>query len=129
MLKRSLSLALSLLIVCAACARPARAHSGQAGESRSAAKVKAKVAKLGTGEKACVEVTLRDRTKLRGYVREARDEEFVLVGKSGAEARVPYSQVRRVCGRNPWRGARAAIAIGGLFGLLTVSALLAGASK
>jgi len=129
MLKRSLPLALSLLLVCAACARPASAHPGQAGESLAAAKVKAKVAKLGTGEKACIEVTLLDRRKLRGYVREARDEDFILVHKSGDDVRVPYSQVRRVGGSRPGRGARHAIAISGIFGLLVVSAMLAAASK
>jgi hypothetical protein len=70
-------------------------------EARAAAKVKAGVAKLGTGPDARVVVTLRDKTKLKGYIREANEEGFVVVDeKTGAATAVPYPQVGKVKGHN-----------------------------
>jgi hypothetical protein len=42
-------------------------------------KVKAAIAKLGTGPSAQVKITLRDNNKLKGYIKEAHEDHFVLV--------------------------------------------------
>jgi hypothetical protein len=41
-------------------------------------KVKAKVAKLGTGEKAKATVILKDGTKIKGYIGQTGNDDFVL---------------------------------------------------
>lgn len=64
-------------------------------------KIKASIAKLGTGFEARVEVKLRDKTKIRGYVSEARNKYFVVVNDdTHAPTQVSYSQVEKVTGKN-----------------------------
>ena len=46
---------------------------------RFAEKVKAGIGKLGTGTDARIEVKLRDKTKLKGYVSESVEDSFVIV--------------------------------------------------
>ncbi|HEX8686112.1 MAG TPA: hypothetical protein VF654_06405, partial [Pyrinomonadaceae bacterium] len=79
-----------------------------------AAKVKAAVAKLGVGERARVGVMLRDRTKVKGHVKEAREDDFVVVKKDGTEVAVPYAQVRLFSGDNRSNGRRRAMNILGV---------------
>lgn len=62
-------------------------------------KVKAGIQQRGVGEKARLEVKLRDNTKLKGYVSEAREASFTLVEhKTGASHTVAYTDVARVGG-------------------------------
>jgi hypothetical protein len=71
MLKRILSLLLIGSIAITASANPK--------EAASTDKVKAAIAKLGTGPSAQVKITLRDNNKLKGYIKEANEDHFVLV--------------------------------------------------
>jgi len=59
---------------------------------------RAKVRQIGTGQKARVEVRLRDRTKLKGYVSGADSEDSFTVtdSKTGAARSVAYADVERV---------------------------------
>lgn len=60
-------------------------------------KVKAKVAKLGTGEKAKATVILKDGTKIKGYIGQAGSDEFVLRDrKTDSPTTIPYSDVSKV---------------------------------
>jgi hypothetical protein len=73
----------------------ARAQTGKepthVGQARSA------VSKVGVGEKARVEVRLRDNTKLKGYVSEAGADSFtVRDSKTGAARSVAYADVTEV---------------------------------
>ena len=93
-------------------------------ESMFAAKVKTEIAGLGTGPAARVEVKLRDKTKLKGYVSEATDTHFAVVDdKTRAATQVPYPQVKTVKGNNLSKGAKIAIAVGVGFALLVLFAL------
>lgn len=56
-------------------------------------KVRAGIVKLGTGPDAKIQVTLKDGTKLKGYVRDANHEQFVLVDSQGNVTPVKYPQV------------------------------------
>jgi len=114
MYQRVLSFALAaLLIHCAGWAAPAHAATKEEKQARFAEKVKAGVARLGTGEAARVRVKLRDKTKLEGYVSEAGETDFVVVdAKTGASARVGYHQVKGVQGNNLSTGAKVAIGLG-----------------
>jgi hypothetical protein len=60
-------------------------------------KVKAKVAKLGVGEKAKATVILRDGTKKKGYIGQAGSDDFVLRDrKTDAPTTISYSDVSKV---------------------------------
>jgi hypothetical protein len=60
-------------------------------------KVRAKVAKLGVGEKAKATVILKDGTKKKGYIAQAGDDDFVLRDrKTDAPTTIRYSDVAKV---------------------------------
>src|SRR5688572_3500479 len=60
-------------------------------------KVKAKVAKLGTGEKAKATLILKDGTKLKGYIGQAGSDELVLRDrKTDSPTTIRYSDVAKV---------------------------------
>ena len=81
-----------------------------------AAKVKTEIAKLGTGPDALIEVKLRDKTKLKGYISKVGEDSFVIADvKTGAETNVPYPAVTKATGANMSTGAK--IVIGVLAGL------------
>jgi alanine racemase len=116
MYKKLLTLVLIGLLVNLAGVQFAQASSKEDKQAKATEKVKKGINRLGVGEKAKVEVTLRDKTKLKGYVREAGANSFVVVNsKTGAATEVTYSQVERVNGHNMSTGAQIAIvaAIGG----------------
>jgi hypothetical protein len=55
------------------------------------------MAKLGVGEKARATVKLKDGTKIKGYIAEARDSEFVIRDRQTNESRtVSYQDVVKV---------------------------------
>lgn len=113
MFKKILSLALVGLLLNVAGVSVAYARSKEEKEARFAEKVKAGIGKLGTGAEARIEVKLRDKTKLKGYVSEAGQDSFVVVdGKTGASSTVTYSQVKQVKGNNLSKGAEIAIGVG-----------------
>lgn len=111
MLKRICSVALAALLLQAAAA-PASAKTNAEKEARRVEKVRAQVAKLGTGRGALVKVELRDKTRLEGYVSEAGAESFVVTDKAGVATTVPYPQVGKARGNNLSTGAKIAIGVG-----------------
>ncbi len=111
MLKKVLSLVLVGFLLSVAGLR--LAYAGPNKETRFAEKVKEGISKLGTGVEARIEVKLRDKTKLKGYVREAGEESFVVVDeKTGASSTVTYAQVKQVKGNNLSKAAEIAIGVG-----------------
>jgi len=91
----------------------AYAGSKEEKEIRFAEKVKAGISKLGTGAEARIEVKLRDKRKLKGYVSEAGEGSFVIVDeKTGATSTLAYSQVKQVKGKNLSTAAEIAIGVG-----------------
>lgn len=126
MLKKSLSLALAGLVLHLACAVTVGAATKAGKEARRAEEVKAAIAKLGTGPDARVEVKLRDKTRLKGYVAEAGGEHFTVVdAKLGTAANVPYPQVAQVKGNNLSTGVKIAIGLGIIIGVLLIITLVA----
>ena len=113
MFKKVLSLALVGFLFSVAGPRLTYAGSREEKATRFAEKVKEGIGKLGTGPEARIEVKLRDKTKLKGYVNEAREDSFVIVDeKTGATSTVTYAQVKQVKGNNLSRGAEIAIGVG-----------------
>jgi hypothetical protein len=111
MLKKVCSVVISALLLQAA-AVPALAKSSAEKEARRTEKVRAQLAKLGTGKDALVRLELRDKTKLEGYVSELGAESFVLVNRAGVATTVAYPQVGKARGHNLSTGAKIGIGIG-----------------
>lgn len=89
-------------------------------EEKFAAKVKSNIIKIGTGPEAKIEVKLKDKTKLKGYVSEANEEQFVIVDAAGQKVPVAYSQVKQAKGNNLSQGVVFAIVLGALIGLVVI---------
>ena len=92
--------------------RIALAATARDKEAALTEKVKAAIAKLGTGPSAQAEITLRDKSKLKGYIKEANEEHFILVHQTGDATEVAYPQVKKVTGNNLSTGAKVAIGVG-----------------
>lgn len=113
MFKKVLSVALVGFLFGVSGLGPVYASSKEEKATRLEEKVKAGISKLGTGSDARVEVKLRDKTKLKGYVSEAGEDNFVVVDeKTGASSTVPYVQVKQVKGNNLSTAAEIAIGVG-----------------
>jgi hypothetical protein len=66
-------------------------------DAQTLEEVKVKVARLGVGEKARVTVKFKDGTKLKGYISQAKDDEFIVRDrKTDAPTVVLYRDVARV---------------------------------
>ena len=91
----------------------AYARSQEKKAQEHAAKVKAEVAKLGTGPDARIAVKLRDKTTVAGYVSQVGDDSFVVTDlKTSATATVPYLNVEQARGKGLSTGAKIAIGAG-----------------
>src|ERR1044071_1133228 len=85
MLKRILAVVLVGLLINMVSISSAYAGSKEEEQARFFEKVKKNIVKLGTGADAWVEIKLRDKTKLRGYISEVGEDSFVVVdAKTGA---------------------------------------------
>lgn len=121
MSKNILSLALVGLLLHCAGAAPVYAATREEKQAQLTEKVRAGIAKLGTGEAARVRVKLRDKTKLEGYVGAAGEADFLVVNtKTGATSRVAYDQVQQVKGNNLSTGAKIAIGLGAAVAVLVI---------
>ena len=88
------------------------ASSREEKEAKLAGVMKAGIVKLGTGPAARVEVKLRNKTKLKGYIQEIAEDHFVVIDdRTGAATEVSYPQVKQVKGNNLSDGAKVAIAV------------------
>jgi len=94
-------------------------------EAQLLERVKVKVARLGVGEKARVTVRLKDGTKLKGYISQAKDAEFVVRDrKTDAPSVILYRDVTRVDSNRGHSTARN-VALGTAIGVGSVLTVLA----
>ena len=113
MFRKALSLVLVGFLFGVAGLRLAYAGAKEEKETRFAEKVKEGISKLGTGVEARVEVKLRNKTKLKGYVSKVSEDSFVIVDeKTGTTSTVSYAQVKQVKGKNLSTAAEIAIGVG-----------------
>ena len=103
------------------------AQSKPTKQEEKAAKVKEKIKKFGTGEKAYVKVTLYSGTTYQGNVSESSEDGFVVVDKAGTSHNVKYSDVNKIGGKNMSTGAKIGIgiAIGAGATILIILAIIA----
>jgi len=92
-------------------------------------KVKANIAKLGTGPGAKVQATLGTGTKIMGYISRIENDSFFVTGKSGDVTEIKYADVEKVAGGNMSTGKKIAIGFGigvAAYAILVLIALLYG---
>jgi hypothetical protein len=114
MLKKSLARILIGALLCSYIVMPCAYASSQEKKAlEHAAKVKAAVAKLGTGPNARIAIKLRDKTTVAGYVSQVGEESFVVTDlKTSATTTVPYLNVEQARGKGLSTGAKIAIGAG-----------------
>jgi hypothetical protein len=124
MLKIWLSLVLIYALVFTAA--PVLAASRADAQAQSAEQVKTKVEQLGTGERARANVRLKNGTKLKGYIQQAGENEFVLRDKdTGASTKLLYSDVAKIERRKghstaKWVGIGVGIGAGAFLAILAI---------
>ena len=127
MLKELTSLLLIGLMLTTFGISPAYADTKEEKEIRFAARVKEGISKLGTGKEARVEIKLKDKRKLKGYISQSNAENFSVIDETGTVTEVAYPQVKQVKGNNLSEGVKAVIFIGVLVaGLVALAYLAAG---
>ena len=112
-MKKLLTMLVAFLMFTAVSVHPVAAATKAEKEARFAGKVKTGIEKLGVGSDARVEVKLRDKTRLKGFISETSENGFVVTDlKTGASNTVAYADVSKVKGNNLNTGAKIAIGIG-----------------
>jgi hypothetical protein len=97
MFKRIVTLALIGSVLNLACLTPTASGQTQKEDARRAERVKSFINKVGTGRDARVEIRLRDKSEVKGYVSEKSNDSFVVTdAETGASATVLYSQIEKV---------------------------------
>lgn len=87
-------------------------------------KIKAKIAKLGTGEKAKAQIKLRSGEKIKGYVGRAGENDFTMTEKkTGQTKTVAYADVVEVKKPGLAKGTKIALVVG--IGVVATAAILA----
>ena len=126
-MKSCLTSLLASLLLLATISQPVAARQGDS--TMPVEKVKAKVAKLGVGEKAKATVFLKNGTKTKGYIAQAGDDEFVLRDrKTDTPTTIRYVDVAKVesnRGHSTARNLGLGIGIGAGALLLTILAVIA----
>ena len=111
-MKKLLTIVVACLVVSAVNVRPVAASTKAEKEVRFAGKVKQGIEKLGSGRDTRVEVKLRDKTRLKGFISEISENGFVVTDvKTDASNRVAYADVSQVKGNNLSTGAKIGIGI------------------
>ena len=130
MLRRWLSIMLVGSLTCALAVTPSAsviANSKAEKDTKRTEKVKAGIIKLGTGKDARVSVKLKDKSQRSGFINEIGPESFVVVDAMGANTTIAYSEVTQVQGHNLSKGAKIAIGVGIVVGVIIVLVIVRGA--
>ena len=123
-MKKHLSIILIVSLVSLATGVQAFARGSGKDAVPQAEKIKAKIAKLGTGEKAKVRIKLRSGERLKGYISSAGENDFAITDKkSGQTKTVLYSDV--IEARKPGLSKGTKIAIVVVIGVVATAAILA----
>jgi hypothetical protein len=116
-------LALAMILSLCALAPVSSFAQTQTKQEKKAAKVKDKLQKLGTGEKAKIKVKTYGGVTYQGYVSAANADDFTVTDKGGTAHGVRYADVDKIGGKNLSTGAK--IGIGIAIGAAAVIGILA----
>jgi hypothetical protein len=115
MIKKSISLTIAVLLATMFFVQPTFAYSAADLKDKKtlfAEKVRLGVLTLGVSKQSVVEVKLRDKTMVKGYVSEMKDDQFSVTNViSGASTNIAYANVAQIRGNNLSTGAKIAIGI------------------
>ncbi len=100
-----------------------RSISASSIQDQNAEKIKEKIRKKGTGDRATVTVKLFDATTHKGYIREANENDFVVIDRSGGSHTIRYADVKSFGGGGISSMGKLAIGIG--LGVVAAIAVLA----
>ncbi len=96
MLKTLLSLLVAFVLLSGTVSQPAQASQGDR-QVPTVEAVKSKIARQGIGAKAKVTIRLKNGTKVKGYVAQAEENEFVIRDrKTDAPTTIRYEDVLKV---------------------------------
>ena len=122
MLKKVFAMILLCLLWQMSSVKPDFAKTREEKQSQLTQKVRLGISKLGVGHDARVAVTLRDRTKLTGYISEVKDESFTITDpKASTTTTVSYDDVTQVKGHSLSTGAKIAIGVGIGIGIVVIA--------
>jgi hypothetical protein len=100
-MKRIYSLLVASVLAVSMLANQSVAATPPDKETRSIERVRAAIYQLGTGQSSLVNITLRDKTKVIGYLSEVGDNSFVVTDlKTAKSTTVAYPDVAQVKGNN-----------------------------
>jgi hypothetical protein len=129
-MKKVITMIVAGLLVAALNVQPIAAASKAEKEVRFTSKVKQGIEKVGAGRDALVEVKLRDKTRIKGYVSEISEDGFVVTDfKTGAANTIAYADVSQVKGNNLSTGAKIAIGVSVAVGLVVLISWLVVSSR
>ncbi len=112
MFKKYLTLFVTILILNLSLGVSVFAKTNTSKETKLAEKLKASITKLGTGKDARVEIKLRNKTKLKGYISQINENTFVVIdGKTNLPNEVAYRNAKQVKGNNLNTGVKIAIGV------------------
>ena len=117
-MKKVISLSLVVLLMQLFFVRPSFAGTK---EENFAEKVKTEILKLGIGPDAKVKIKLKDGTKIKGYIAESNENQFLVIdSKTNQPVPVSYSKVKQAKGNNLSSGAIVIIGVTAVIILLYV---------
>lgn len=123
MMKTLLSLLIAVVLVSGAVSQPALASQGDR-QIPTVEAVKSKIARQGIGSKAKVTIRLKNGTKVKGYVAQAEENDFVIRDrKTDAPTTIRYEDVLKV-EENRGHSTARNIAIGVAVGVGAVLAII-----
>ena len=124
MFRKAIAVALTAIVSCLSGAQSET--SGQAkGQPDRATSVKAKMRKMGVGERSVVRVKLKDGTELRGYLSRIETDSFTITDKTTKKATsASYRDVRSLTGKGIPTAAKVLIVVG-IGAAITVGAIVA----
>ena len=129
MIRKLLACALAVLVAQTALAAPASAAAKAGKGLQTPADVKLKLDRAGLGEKARVTVWTKTGTKIKGYVSERREREFVVRSrKDDTPTIISYDDVTKLDinrGHSTARNVTIGVAVGVGAVLITLAALIA----
>ncbi len=126
MFKKYLALILTILVINLSLGATVFAGDKADKDALFAEKVKNEIAKLGTGTDARVEVKLRNKTKLKGYISQANENSFVVVeDATKTPTEVSYQNTKQAKGSNLPLGVKIAIGAAVVFLALLLLGLAA----
>ncbi|HYG97559.1 MAG TPA: hypothetical protein VD837_00400 [Terriglobales bacterium] len=97
---------------------PAYAESLERSRAK-AERLRRELINMGTGPHAQIELILRDKTQVKGYLAEVTDTYFIMVDpQTQDEVQIAYPQVAKARGHNLSSGVKFAIGAGAIIALL-----------